>query len=112
MPGRDFGLPGTEDSLGEPPSATAVLFTPGDDTADWLRSGQALDRILLRAAARWVFASLQSQPLESVRHRRAVRALFGGRGYPQMVLQLGRANTAIATPRRPRAAVLAPDRAD
>lgn len=100
FPGRDFGLPGTEDDIGTPPSATAVLLTAGDTTADWLRAGQALDRVLLRAAARWVFASLQSQPLESSRHRPIVRELLGGRGYPQMLMQFGRANTAAPTPRR------------
>jgi hypothetical protein len=107
LPGRDFGLPGTEDAGGQSASATAVLLTRADGPADWLRAGQALDRVLLRAATRWVFASLQSQPLESPRHRREVRALLGRRGYPQMVLQFGRANTAIATPRRPHAETLA-----
>jgi hypothetical protein len=112
IPGRDFGLPGTEEQDAEPPSATAVLLTSRDTAADWLRAGQALDRVLLRAAGRWVFASLQSQPLESPRHRHAVRALLGGHGYPQMVLQFGRANTAIATPRRSYAEMLAPEQAN
>jgi hypothetical protein len=106
---RDFGQPGTEQPGGEPPLATAVLMTPGDAPADWLKAGQALDRLLLRAAARWVFASLQSQPIESPRHRRVVRALAGGHGYPQLLLQFGRANTAAATPRRPQADLLATD---
>jgi hypothetical protein len=109
LPGRDFGLPGTEEQGAQPPSATAVLLTARDTAADWLRAGQALDRVLLRAAGRWVFASLQSQPLESPRHRHAVRALLGGHGYPQMVLQFGRANTTIATPRRSYAEMLAPE---
>jgi nitroreductase len=106
---RDFGLPGTEQPGGEPPVATAVLMTPGDTPADWLRAGQALDRLMLRAAARWVFASLQSQPIESPRHRRVVRALAGGHGHPQLLLQFGRANTAPATPRRPQAELLVTD---
>lgn len=106
---RDFGEPGTEQPGGEPPLATAVLMTPGDTSADWLRAGQALDRLLLRAAARWVFASLQSQPIESPSHRRVVRALAGGHGYPQLLLQFGRANTAPATPRRPQAELLVTD---
>jgi hypothetical protein len=84
-------------------------MTPDDTPADWLRAGQALDRLLLRAAARWVFASLQSQPIESPRHRRVIRALAGGHGHPQLLLQFGRANTAAATPRRPQAEMLATD---
>jgi hypothetical protein len=106
---RDFGVPGTELGGGDPPLATAVLMTPGDTPADWLRAGQALDRLLLRAAARWVFASLQSQPIESPRFRRSVRALVGSPGHPQLLLQFGRANTAAATPRRPQAELLVTD---
>jgi nitroreductase len=104
---RDFGLPGTENEGGAPPSATMMLLTPGDTKPDWLRAGQALDRVLLRAAARWVFARLQSQPLESPRIRAQVRALVGPGGYPQMLLQFGRANTAPATARRPHSELLA-----
>lgn len=83
-----------------PPAATAVLITAGDAADDWLRAGQALNRLLLRAATRWVFASLQSQPLESPRYRAQVRELLALKGQPQMLLQFGRANTALATPRR------------
>jgi hypothetical protein len=84
----------------EPPAATAVLVTAGDTADDWLRAGQALNRLLLRAATRWVFASLQSQPLESPRYRAQVRDVLDLKGQPQMLLQLGRANSALATPRR------------
>jgi nitroreductase len=101
MPLRDFGQPGTDEANGAPPAATAVLITPGDTAADWLRAGQALQRLLLRAATRWVFASLQSQPLESPARRGQVSGLLGLAGQPQMLLELGRASTALATPRRP-----------
>ena len=101
MPRRDFGAPGTEPADGAPPAVTAVLTTPGDSAADWLRAGMALQRVLLHAATRWVFASLQSQPLESPTRRSEVRNLLRLAGQPQMLLELGRANTALATPRRP-----------
>jgi hypothetical protein len=103
---RDFGQSGQDDpgdEPGEPPALTAVLVTAADTADDWLAAGQALNRLLLRAATRWVFASLQSQPLESVRHREQVRDLLGLAGQPQMLLQFGRANSAPATPRRPQA---------
>jgi hypothetical protein len=61
----------------------------------------AAERVLLHAATRWVFASLQSQPLESPRRRSEVRNLLQQAGQPQMLLELGRAHTAQATPRRP-----------
>jgi hypothetical protein len=94
------GTPVTAGVVGEPPAATAVLVTAGDAVDDWLNAGQALHRVLLRAAARWVFASLQSQPLESPRYRAQVSELLALPGHAQMLLQFGRANTALATPRR------------
>jgi hypothetical protein len=106
LPRRDFGLPGDLPVGGALPSATAVLTTTCDEPADWLRAGQALHRILLRAAGRWVFASLQSQPLESPDLRAAIRDYLGLSGRPQMLLQFGRANTAAATPRRPVAEII------
>ena len=68
LPQRDFDLGrglGLLDDGGPPPAATAVLLTPGDGRADWLRAGQALHRLLAHAASEWVFASLYSQPLEA-----------------------------------------------
>jgi hypothetical protein len=91
---------GSEDVATEPPAATAVLVTAGDTADDWLHAGQALNRLLLRAATRWVFASLQSQPLESPGYRAQVRDVLALKGEPQMLLQFGRANAALATPRR------------
>lgn len=106
---RDFGLPGTAPAGGPPPSVTAVLMTSADTPADWIRAGQALHRMLLHAATRWVFASLQSQPLESPALRAELRATLGLSGEPQLLLQFGRSNTAPATARRPAAETLAHD---
>jgi hypothetical protein len=103
LPQRDFGQQGSDQQGSVPPSATAVLSTVGDTPTDWLRGGQALNRLLLRAATRWVFASLQSQPMESPQHRQEVREVLGLAGHPQLLLQFGRSNTAPATPRRPQA---------
>ena len=103
---RDFGSPGARPAGGALPSATGVLATPGDTPADWMRAGQALHRLLLRAATRWVFASLHSQALESPRLRAQVGERLEIRGMPQMLLQFGRANTAAATARRPVAEVI------
>jgi nitroreductase len=103
LPQRDFGQQATDQPGSVPPSATAVLSTIGDTPTDWLRSGQALNRLLLHAATRWVFASLQSQPMESPQHRQEIRDLLGLAGHPQLLLQFGRSNTAPATPRRPQA---------
>jgi hypothetical protein len=103
LPQRDFGQQGSDQPGSVPPSATAVLITLGDTPTDWLQAGQALNRLLLRAATRWVFASLQSQPVGSPRHRQEVRDLLSLAGHPQLLLQFGPSNTAPATPRRPQA---------
>jgi len=103
LPQRDFdlgrgiaGLP----SGGAPPSATAVLLTPGDRRTDWLRAGQALYRLLLHAASQWVFASLHTQPLEDPTTRELISSQLALPGHPQMLLQLGPATTASPTARR------------
>jgi nitroreductase len=101
LPQRDFGGPGLLPSSGPAPSATAVLTTPGDTPADALRAGQALHRVLLHAATRWVFASLHTQPLELPPVRAKIRVSLALDGVPQMLMQFGRANTAAATARRP-----------
>jgi hypothetical protein len=111
LPQRDFDL-GRE--LGmltagpPPPVATAALVTAGDGRADWLRAGQALHRLLARAADRWVFASLYTQPLEAAAIRDLIRTRLMLPGAPQMLLQLGRARTTQATARRPPAELMEP----
>lgn len=96
--GRKFGLLPAD---GPPPVATAVLLTRDDRRADWLRAGQALYRMLLDAASDWVFASIHTQPLEDPVTRILIPGQVGLPGYPQMLLQLGRATVATPTARRP-----------
>ncbi len=96
--GRGLGLLTAE---GPDPAVTAVLLTPGDSRADWLCAGQALHRLLLHAASRWVFASLYTQPLEIAPIRVLIRDRMALPGTPQMLLQLGLAHTTHATARRP-----------
>jgi hypothetical protein len=104
LPQRDFDLGrrlGQLDPYGAAPAATAALVTPGDDRGDWLCAGQALHRILAHAAARWVFASLHTRPLEDAEVRGLIRDRLVLPGAPQMILQLGRARSTRVTARRP-----------
>lgn len=101
--GREIGLLATG---GSPAAVTAVLVTPGDGRADWLRAGQALHRLLAHAAGSWVFASLHTQPLEAAAIRALIRARLALPGAPQMLLQLGIARTTQATARRPPAELM------
>jgi len=96
--GRGWGFP----SPGGPPApVTAVLVARGEDEESWLRAGQALQRILLRAASRRVFARLQTQPLQSASVRAQIRGSLTPAGSPQLLLEFGVARTSRPTPRRP-----------
>jgi hypothetical protein len=99
--GRHIGLlsgPGPDEP---PPAATAVLITPGDSRADWLRAGQALHRVLAHAATEWVSASLHTQPLEFPAIRDLIRARLALPGAVQMLLQFGPARSSMSSARRP-----------
>ena len=86
----------------------AVLGTPGDEPADWLASGQALEAVLLRATALGLSAAFLDQVLEISELRARVASLVPGIGHPQMVVRIGLAAEPIrrAAPRRSVADVL------
>ncbi|MFJ3306707.1 Acg family FMN-binding oxidoreductase [Streptomyces sp. NPDC086549] len=79
----------------------ALLSTPGDATADWLRAGQALERVLLEATLAGLATSLTSHALESRDLRLMARDPVAGTGQVQMVLRLGYGPQGPSTPRRP-----------
>jgi len=95
--GRDIGVQPTD---GDPPAVTGILLTTRDRRMDWLKAGQALQRLLLHGATRWVFASLFTQPLESAQLRDMIRARLALPGIPQVLLQLGVVDRSEPTIRR------------
>jgi nitroreductase len=111
LPQRDFDLGrdvGMLAPAGAAPAETAILLTSADGRADWLRAGQALHRVLAHAASRWVFASLYTQPLEAASIRELIRDRLALPGAPQIILQLGPADTTRATARRPPSDLIEP----
>lgn len=78
----------------------ALLSTPGDGPADWLRAGQALERVLLEATLADLATSLTSHALEDRALRLLARDPASGVGQVQMVLRLGYGPRGPATPRR------------
>jgi hypothetical protein len=111
LPQRDFDLGrglGLLPAGGPPAPAMAVLFTPGDGEHDWLRAGQALHRLLLHAASQWVFASLNTQPLEDAATRSLIRDHLTAPGWPQILLAFGTSRIAHPTGRRPAADLIDP----
>ncbi|MFG3259845.1 Acg family FMN-binding oxidoreductase [Streptomyces sp. NPDC048172] len=88
------------------PGAVVVLATRRDDRRDRLLAGQALQRMLLAAAAYDVRAAFHTQPLEIPALRERLRRTVTFGFPPQVVLRLGRASGSVPTARRPAAEVL------
>ncbi|GAA4057310.1 Acg family FMN-binding oxidoreductase [Actinomadura miaoliensis] len=102
VPVRDFGLarplPGREvDHFAARPQL-GVLMTRGDEPEDWLRAGQALQRVLLTATRRGVSASPMTQPLDMRDRRPGVPRTAG---HIQAIIRLGYGPPVPGSPRRP-----------
>ncbi|MFD4560109.1 Acg family FMN-binding oxidoreductase [Streptomyces sp. NPDC058469] len=102
IPLRDFGAHRHPTALAARPfekrPSIAVLSTPHDRRTDWLRAGEALERVLLVATAHGVRASLLHQALEWPDLREQLAD--GRREHAQMVLRLGYGRQGPASPRR------------
>jgi nitroreductase len=103
-PVRDFALgrpiEGRESGRFESAPTVAVLSTAGDEPADWLRAGQALQRLLLTATARGLAASFANQPIERPGLRWLVRDPGSGVRSPQMLIRIGYGPPVAAAARR------------
>ncbi|MEW2632980.1 nitroreductase family protein [Streptomyces sp. NPDC048389] len=103
-PVRDFAVgrrvEGRGSAVFEQAPCLAVLGTREDTSEDWLRAGQAMERVLLQATRDGLATSLNSQALEWPELRWALRDPVSATGYPQMVIRLGYGPQAPATPRR------------
>ncbi|MFE5853867.1 Acg family FMN-binding oxidoreductase [Streptomyces sp. NPDC056500] len=104
-PMRDFAqgrpIPGRESVEFEHYPRLGLLGTAEDRPVDWLRAGQALERVLLQATLDGLSTSLTSQALEWPELRWAVREPGSASdGQIQMVIRLGYGPHGTATPRR------------
>ena len=75
--------------LAEDAPRLIVLSTDGDERIDWLRAGQALERVLLAACQLGLQASYLNQPIQKGFLRPRLSELCGGPGHPQLLLRLG-----------------------
>ena len=104
VPIRDFDTHGK----GGLPSATRssrnqcliLLCTNGDAAPDWLRAGEALERVLLEITRLGYAASLLTQVTEVPSARANLRHELGLRSYPHVLLRVGRAPQTPASRRR------------
>ncbi|MFD5812995.1 Acg family FMN-binding oxidoreductase [Streptomyces sp. NPDC127038] len=104
-PIRDFAvgrpMPGRDRTAFEKNPNIALLGTARDEPVDWLRAGQALERVLLQATTDGLVASITSQPLEWQDIRWAVRDPVSAMAHVQMVIRIGHGPEGAASPRRP-----------
>ena len=89
------------------PGVVAVLTTTEDEQEDWLRAGQALQRVLLFASAYGVRAAFHTQALEMYHLREFVREELTQGEHPQMIMRLGVTEEDTGTLRRPLSEVVA-----
>ncbi|MGK5550807.1 Acg family FMN-binding oxidoreductase [Actinomadura kijaniata] len=100
FPQRDFARGHGWGVPGEPPDdrlrtgAVFLLVTGADEPRDWIRAGQALQRVLLRATEAGLSAAFHTQALEIPELRAFIRARICPGTHPQMLLRLGTADDA------------------
>lgn len=110
LPLRDFDTTGSGQLPADTHSVldqTLVLLSTREDTPyAWLRSGEALERLLLEITAFGWSASPMTQTIEVPLTRTQLRSALVWDAHPQFVLRIGRADSTTRTPRRPRQAVV------
>jgi nitroreductase len=109
LPLRDFGLAHPDvprrQARFEAAPTIVVLYTAADGPADWLRAGQAMQRVLLTATVRGVSNTPMTAPTELPELRDLLTDVNDGR-VAQLILRLGYGDPCPATPRRPLADVV------
>ncbi|GHJ29465.1 MULTISPECIES: Acg family FMN-binding oxidoreductase [Streptomyces] len=104
-PMRDFAggkaVPGRPTADFEAHPQLALLSTSRDRPEEWLRTGQAMERVLLRATLAGLATSFVTQALEWRDLHWPLRDPASGMAYVQMVLRLGYGPAGAPTPRRP-----------
>lgn len=95
------GVGAKDRQLADESPVIAALGTAGDGVEDWLKAGQALERVLLRSLGQGLQASYLNQPIQVAVLRPKLQHLLGRSGFPQILLRLGYPATDLpAAPRR------------
>lgn len=87
--GRDQGVRGVAEGSDRNAGLVLLLVTETDDPADWIRAGQSLQRLLLRADQYGLAVAFHTQALEVPELRDFVRTRFCAGRHPQSLLRIG-----------------------
>ena len=99
-------------SSGSDTEQCLVLLTSAkDEPADWLRIGEALQRIWLELTRAGYWASPLTQVVEVGESNRALRNALGISGHPEVLLRIGKAPEVTSSNRRRLDEVLVDERA-
>lgn len=78
-----------------------MFGTDSDEPVAWLATGQAVQRVLLRARAAGVWSSFMNQPIEAAELRPKLAEAIGHRdAHPQLLVRFGYGRSVRPEPRR------------
>jgi hypothetical protein len=104
VPIRDFDTRGTGGLPGDTHSSRdqclVLLCTAADTPPDWLRAGEALERVLLEITRQGYVATPLTQVTEVPSARAQLRSELGLAGYPHVLLRIGKAAITPGSRRR------------
>jgi hypothetical protein len=110
VPIRDFDTHGNGFLPAHTQSSTnqtlLLLGADGDAATDWLRTGEALERVLLEITRHGYVASPLTQVVEVPHTRAVLRQQLGLQMYPDVLLRVGRAAVTPSSRRRQLADVI------
>lgn len=106
LPLRNFDTTGTgalpPDTASDSRQTILLVATRTDQPLDWLRAGEAMERLLLELTRQGWVASPVTQALEVPATRAALRSALTGELHPQVLVRVGHAASTITVPRRRR----------
>ncbi len=94
------GQAAKDHALAEGSPAIGVFTTQGDETADWIAAGQAMERALLSITAAALTSSYLNQPIEVPTLRPRLAMLLGTSEFPQILIRVGRGPELLPAVRR------------
>ncbi|WP_432921998.1 Acg family FMN-binding oxidoreductase [Microbispora sp. CA-135349] len=86
--GHEWGM-APDERVSASTGLVALLSTAGDSREDWLRAGEALQRMLLHASAYGLSVAFHTQALEMPELREFIRRHLCSDEPPQMIMRLG-----------------------